>query len=325
MSSKFNALRERFSASSGTAQQNNYYPFYKMPEDAQARIRFLPDANEDNPMGFLVEKLTHQLKINGENKTVACLAPHDEECPICKVAKEYYDVEDKVNGKLYYKKKSYLAQALIIEDPIVDGKHENCEGKVKLISIGYSLFKIIKDAFESGELDTEPYAFEGGTDFLIKKTKQGEFASYTLSKFARKSTDLDEEQIANAQKNSVDLSTLLPKKPDLSKVEALLEAALTGKRVVDEEEDDEDDNSAFTKMAAKSKAKPARDDEDDEAPVAKKTTRVVEDDEDVKPAAKPAAKAATDEDDDEEAAALLAQLKAKREAARKKAEAADEE
>jgi hypothetical protein len=314
--SSFDAIKNRFAQSSGNANTNNYYPFFKMPDDAQARIRFLPDANEDNPLGFLVEKLTHSLKVNGENKTVPCLAAHGDDCPVCAVAKDYYDRDDKVNGKLYYKKRTYLAQALIIEDPIVDGKHENCEGKVKLMSIGYSLFKIIKDAFESGELDEAPFAYEGGTDFLIKKTKQGEFASYTLSKFARKSTDLDAEQQEHVKAGLVDLSTLLPKKPDVTFVSNLLEAALTGKSLKGEEDDsDDEDMGAFAKMKAKASAKPkAADDEDEEFEQVK-----------AKPEVKAAPKAVVESDDsDDEAEALLAQLKAKREAARRAAAGSDE-
>lgn len=293
---KFDAIRAKFSAATSTGgNQNNYYSFYKMPEDAQARIRFLPDANEENSLGFLVEKLSHSLKINGEKKTVACLSQYGEECPICKVAKEYYDVDDKVNGKLYYKTRNYLAQVLVLEDPIVDPKHENAAGKVKLIQIGYSLFKIIKDAFESGELDEAPFAFNGGTDFLIKKTKQGEFASYTLSKFARKSTDLTNDQIGLVQEAMVDLSTLLPKQPDTKLVDNLLKAALTGSRLAEDDADSEDDdNAAFSAMANKARTKPMTSADDEDTPVAT------------------AAPVVSASDDDEEAAALLAQLKAKR-------------
>jgi hypothetical protein len=299
----FKALQERFSASTNSgSNQNNYYAYFKMPEDAQARVRFLPDANEENSLGFLVEKLSHSLKINGEKKTVACLSQYGEECPICKVAKDYYDVDDKVNGKLYYKTRNYVAQVLVLEDPIIDPKHENAVGKVKLLQLGYSLFKIIKDAFESGELDEAPYAFEGGTDFLIKKTKQGEFASYTLSKFARKSTDLSEDQITNVEANIVDLSTLLPKKPDLKLVNSLLESALTGKRISDDDGDDNgDDNAAFAAMSSKNRTRVASTDDEDR-PVASPTPTV-------------SVAASSDLDSDEaEAAALLAQLKAKREA-----------
>jgi len=292
-------------ATASNAVKNNYYPFFKMPDDSSARIRFLPDLNEDNPLGFMIEKITHQLTVNGEKKTVPCLASYGDECPICKVSKEYYDAGDKVNGKLYWKKKNYLAQALIGEDPIIEKGHESADGKVKIFSIGFSIFKIIKDSFESGELDVAPFAYEDGTDFIIKKTKQGEFASYTLSKFARKSSTLDQDQIDYVQSELVDLATLLPKKPELATIEGLLMAALTGKSY-DGDEDGEDDNDSMKAMASsfkKGAAKPAATDDEDEAPVARVAAPAVESDEDA------------------EAQALLAELKAKREAAKRAASA----
>lgn len=308
----FADFKTRFAdATSTTNGKSNYYPFFKMPDDSSARIRFLPDLNADNPMSFMVEKVTHQLKINNENKTVACLSTYGEDCPICKVSKEYYDAGDKVNGKLYWKKKNYLAQALVIEDPIIEKGHESAEGKVKVFSIGYSIFKIIKDSFESGELDVAPFAYEGGTDFVIKKVKQGDFASYTLSKFARKSTDLTEDQIEFVDTQIVDLATLLPKKPELATVEGILMAALTGKAYNGDAEDDEDDNDSIKAMANKFKASGT------------KTPAAPQRDEDDTPTAAPtksAAPVADDSDEDAEALALLAELRAKREAAKRSAQ-----
>ena len=34
-----------------------YYPFWNMKAGQRAVVRFLPDANEDNERGFLVEKV----------------------------------------------------------------------------------------------------------------------------------------------------------------------------------------------------------------------------------------------------------------------------
>ena len=70
-----------------------------MKNGEQAIIRFLPDKNQDNPLGFLVEKLSHALTINGERKTVPCLRMYGEDCPICAVSSAYYKDEDKENGK----------------------------------------------------------------------------------------------------------------------------------------------------------------------------------------------------------------------------------
>jgi len=223
-----NAFKTPDRESSGSGLPNNYYPFWNMKEGESALIRFLPDGNSENPLGFLVEKVMHNLDINGERKSVPCLSMYGEDCPICALSSSYYKAEDKVNGKKYWKKKQHIAQALVVEDPMPadETTEENHEGKVRYVALGYQVFNIIKAAFEDGELDEIPYAYEGGTNFIIKKTKQGEYASYSLSKFARKSTDLDEDVIANF--DLADLSDLLPKNPGLEKVEAMLEAAVTG-------------------------------------------------------------------------------------------------
>lgn len=206
----------------GTGLPNNYYPFWNMKEGETAIIRFLPDAVE-NPLGFMVEKVMHNLVINGERKSVPCMSMYGEKCPICAVSQDFYKREDKDNGKKYWKKKQYIAQAVIMKDPLpVSDGEESHEGKVRFVTINYSLFKIIKDAFESGELEEIPYAYVGGTDFIIKKDMQGDYPSYILSKFARRSTDIEDVY------ELTDLSSLLPKNPGLERVESMLEAALSG-------------------------------------------------------------------------------------------------
>lgn len=215
---------------------SNYYPFYRMKAGEQATIRFLPDKNADNPLGFLVEKHTHILEINGERKTVPCLKMYGEECPICKVAQAYYQAGDETNGKKFYRKKSHIAQVLVVEDPLPADENtgERHEGKVRYVNLGYQLYNIIKDTFESGELEEIPFAYENGTNFIIKKTQQGEYSTYaTGSRFARHETDLTAEEIEHVEEHMIDLSTLLPANPGLERVEAMLEAALTGGSVDD--------------------------------------------------------------------------------------------
>lgn len=236
------------------SRPNNYYPFWNMKEDEHAIVRFLPDADQDNPMGFMVEKLMHNLVINGERKSVPCLKTYNEDCPVCKVSGAYYKEEDKENGKKYWRKKQHIVQALIVHDPLpADGDSgETHEGKVRFLALGYQLFNIIKEAFESGELDEIPFAFKNGCDFIIKKTKQGDYATYAVgSKFARKSSDLTEDQIAYVTDNMVELKTLLPAHPGLEKIEGMLEAALTGANYVDESSSDADNPMASFKPKAK--------------------------------------------------------------------------
>ena len=285
----------------GTSRPNNYYPFWNIPEGSQATIRFLPDANEENSMGFIVEKLMHTLLINGETKSVPCMKMYGEECPICKVSSAYYKEEDKVNGKKYWRKKQHLAQVLVVEDslPPDEQSGETHEGKVRFVALGFQIFNIIKDAFESGDLDEVPFAFEGGTNFIIKKTKQGDHPSYALSKFARKSTDLTDEEISLAKDQMVDLSTLLPQSVTIEKMEAMLEAALTGA------EFDDGDSGSKPAPAKKPTPKPKADarsrdnDEDEDLPLIP----------DAKPSKKPAAAESSDGEYDDQADAILKQIR----------------
>ena len=58
-------LQGAFATPSSNFKPSNYYPFFLMKDGQQAVVRFLPDKNLENPMGFLVEKVVHNLVING--------------------------------------------------------------------------------------------------------------------------------------------------------------------------------------------------------------------------------------------------------------------
>lgn len=221
----------------GGSSTSKYYPHWKLDYGQQAVIRFLPDKNEDNGLDFLVKKHMHTLEINGEEKKVPCLKMYGEDCPICKVSNKFYNQDDKVNGKKYWRKETYIAQALIITDPINhDNPEDSYEGKVCPVSVGYQLYGVLSETFKSGELDEVPYAYKGGCNFIIKKTKQGDYANYSVgSSFSRKATDLTKDQLAFVQNEMVDLSTLLPEKPSVEKVETMLQAALTGAQYTEDD------------------------------------------------------------------------------------------
>ena len=216
---------------------SNYYPFWNMKPGQRCVIRFLPDLDRSNPRGFLVEKTTHTLDINGSKKTVPCLTMYDEDCPICKVSQQFYKNEDKVNGKKYWKKRQYLAQCLVVEDPLPADPQtgETFQGKVTAISLGFQIYNIIKEAFaDEDAFEGLPYSVDGGYDFVIKKTEQGEYSTYTTgTKFMNKQRHLTEEEISAADEGSVELKSLLPRHPTLEKVEALLNADLNGGDVED--------------------------------------------------------------------------------------------
>lgn len=224
--SKLDALKAAFAAktttSSGDDSWKKFYPFWKMQENNTAVVRFLPDLDEDNPLGFLVEHHVHELNVNGQRTTVACSKMYGESCPICELSKKYYDEKNEELGKKYYRKLSYIGQVLVIESPI----EHDAEQLVKLIDFGPKIFKLIQSAFQSGDLEVEPYSLIGGYNFRIKKTKSGQYADYGTSSFAPKQTNVDEDII-----DKLDLKDLKEERRKLvprAELEAMLNADLTG-------------------------------------------------------------------------------------------------
>lgn len=279
---------------------NNYYPFWNMKTGQKAVVRFLPDKDDTNPRGFLVEKVFHNLTINGQKKTVPCLSMYGEECPICKVSQQYYKDKDEVNGKKYWRKKQYIAQALIVDDPLDADKDtgETHAGKVRYFALGYQIYNIIKEAFASEDepLEAVPYDFHGGYDFIIKKSEKGGYADYSVgTKFLSRQRGLEEDELVVVEEGMTDLASLLPKNPGFEKVQAMLNADLTGEDFQDGKKSGDDDF-----VPAKPKAsKPAASEEDD-LPFT--------------PSNKPAASkpAASDEGGDAEVDDMLAAIRARR-------------
>jgi hypothetical protein len=291
----------------GGGNFGNYYNFWDMPVGTRAVVRFLPDLNENNARGFLVEKVTHNLTVNGQKRTVPCLSMYDEECPVCKVSQDYYKAKDEVNGKKYWKKRQYIAQALIVEDPLPknDDTGENAEGKVKAISLGFQIYNIIKEAFGSDELEAVPYDFSEGYDFIIKKTEQGQYASYAVgTKFANKQRALTDIELEAVEAGMVDLSTLLPANPGEEFIRTRLNADLNGEEL----------EEGSGRPAGKGKGRGEENEEFESKPAPKKAAKPAPVDEDDAPAPAPAKKAAKPAEDEGDSSVddMLAAIRARR-------------
>lgn len=271
-----NSLREKhkkFEQEHSGGQSSIFYPYYELKIGASSRVRFLPNLVDDDSLvfGFLKQKFIHKFEVNGEPKAVPCLEMYGEACPACETSRKYYKAGDKDQGKKYWRKKGYLAQILILEDGIehTDGE-EDFVGQVKPINLGFQLYNIISDAIMEGELDEPPYAYEGGTDFVIKRTQQGEYATYIIgSKFVKKPTDLDAETIDGIEGQLTDLNTLIPAKPEYNLVKKLVKASIEGISVDDDEgeEEEEEEKTAVRTRVVKSGSKASKSkDDDEEAP-----------------------------------------------------------
>lgn len=214
---------------------DKFYPFYKMGFGETALFRFLPDADEENPLGFIIENKYHEFTINGKKKKIACLKMHDghdAHCPACAMSAKYYnELGDEKMGKLFWRKVDYIGAGLVMQSPF-DFPIKPDENPVRLVSLGPKLFKRIETSIASGDFEVAPYDLDEGFDFKIMKTKQGEYADYSSSEFVRKATAIS--GALRERLELVDLKKFRFARVDADAMQAQIEAFLTGKSYEDE-------------------------------------------------------------------------------------------
>lgn len=248
-------------------QNKEIYPFWNMPVGSVARIRILPDANEDNPRTFYEYKYNHSLIIKGKKRNVQCLSQYGEKCPICELSKAFYKEQGKESkdGKFFYRKKSALVNILVLDDPLSPDPEtgETYKGKVTKTILGHQLLtkmlSSITDVLEP--MENDPWDFDKGYDFFIKKGQNGQHATYDVeSKFATRSSAIPAEYRESIE--LVNLSSCLAPNPGYEKIEALLNNHLHGSDIEDEAGLDKDDevvetNVRHTTTVATETVKPA--------------------------------------------------------------------
>jgi hypothetical protein len=232
MAMSFDQLKAAFAKSQGGNTNENtgywdaFYPFFKADFDQSSEFRFLPDADEDNPRGFVLDNIYHELTINGKKKRIACLKMYGEACPCCEASKHYYDSGDSTLGKAFWRKIDVLASGLVINSPF-DYPIDAGKNSARMISLSTKLFGRIESEIANGDFDEVPFAMEGGTNFKIIKTKQGEWADYSNSAFARRSTSIPPQMLEHLE--LIDLKKYRYAKVERPAMEALIEAFMTGR------------------------------------------------------------------------------------------------
>lgn len=237
-------LAEQQNRSSGNSTgggDNAIYPHWNMQEGKEAVVRFLPDGNTDNTF-FWVERAMIKLPfagIKGESDNrnlivqVPCVEMYNDgtTCPILSEVRPWFkdkSLEDM--GRKYWKKRSYIFQGFVNEDPI--GEDSTPENPIRRFIIGPQIFQIIKGALMDPELEELPTDFMKGVDFRIKKTSKGGYADYSTSQWSRRERALSDEEKAAVDSNGVfNLSDFLPKKPgevELKVMKEMFEASVDG-------------------------------------------------------------------------------------------------
>jgi hypothetical protein len=222
-----------------TGGDNSIYPHWNMEEGQSATVRFLPDGNNKNTF-FWAERAMIRLPFNGikgEMDTkqvmvqVPCVEMWGDACPILAEVRTWFkDKSLEEMGRKYWKKRSYIFQGFVRQNPLSDDKTP--ENPIRRFIIGPQIFTIIKSALMDTEIEEIPTDYLRGLDFRITKTAKGGFADYNTSSWARKETALNEAELEAINKHDLyDLSTFLPKKPgdvELRVMKEMFEASVDG-------------------------------------------------------------------------------------------------
>jgi len=232
-------------ANSGGNRQSNggdnaIYPHWNINEGSQATLRFLPDGDPNNSF-FWVERNMIRLPFNGvkgemDNKNVLvqvpCVEMWGESCPILAEVRTWFkDSSLEEMGRKYWKKRSYLFQGFVRENPL--SEDTTPANPIRRFIMGSQIFNIIKTALMDPEMEELPTDFSKGLDFRVVKTSKGGYADYTTSTWARKESSLTEaEQAAIDEHGLYNLQDFMPKRPseqELKVMKEMFEASVDGR------------------------------------------------------------------------------------------------
>ena len=217
---------------------NAIFPHWNIPEGTTTAVRFLPDGDPNNTF-FWAERLMIRLPFNGVKNDmnskpvvvqVPCVEMWNETCPVLSEVRGWFkDSSLEEMGRKYWKKRSYIFQGFVNENPLQEDTPEN---PIRRFVISPSIFNLIKDALMDPDIQEMPTDYTAGLDFRITKTTKGQYADYSTSKWARKESALTEAQMAAIETNGLHtLSDFLPKKPtevELQCIKEMFEASVDG-------------------------------------------------------------------------------------------------
>ena len=236
-------LKEQEARTGGNTQSsgggdNAIYPFWNIKEGESATFRFLPDGDTENTF-FWKERLMIKLPfagIKGETDSrpvqvqVPCMEMYGESCPILSEVRGWFKdpaLEDM--GRKYWKKRSYIFQGFVTDNPLQEDKPEN---PIRRFIIGPQIFQIVKAALMDPDMEELPTDYTAGVDFRLNKTSKGGYADYGTSNWARRERPLtDAEMQAVNTYGLYNFNEFLPKKPDevaLKVIKEMFEASVDG-------------------------------------------------------------------------------------------------
>ena len=229
----------RKTGSSNNTGDSQIYPHWNIQEGSQAKLRFLPDADPKNSF-FWIERLVIKLPFPGVKGQpdaknvmvqVPCVEMWGDSCPILAEIRPWYkDPSLTEQANKYWKKKSYLFQGFVKENPL--DEDQTPENPIRRFVISPQIYNLIKDALMDPEMENLPVDYENGLDFIVKKSSKGGYADYSTSSWARKESALTQAELAAIEQFGLyNLADFLPKRPsqeELRIIHQMFEASVDG-------------------------------------------------------------------------------------------------
>jgi len=228
---KLKEQENRTSGGNTGGGDNAIYPFWNMKEGEQATLRFLPDGDDSNTF-FWKERLMIKLPfagVKGETDSrpvqvqVPCMEMYGESCSILQEVRGWFkdpSLEDM--GRKYWKKRSYIFQGFVVDDPLKEDSQP--ENPIRRFIIGPQIFQLIKAALMDPDMEELPTDYTAGVDFRLAKGSKGGYADYGASNWARRERPLSDSEMAAINNHGLfNLNDFLPKKPGEVEVKVLTE------------------------------------------------------------------------------------------------------
>lgn len=216
----------------GFVGDNSIYPFWNNPDGSTATIRYLPDGDPTNDF-FWVERLIIKLpfpsvKGQPDSKPVEVQVPSTDmwkpnSCPInAEIRPWWKDPSLEDMARKYYRKKSYLFQGFVSQNPNKDDAQP--ENPIRRFIINPTIYDVVKAILMRQDLEYSPTDYEHGRDFYLSKTSKGGYANYASSSWSMKERPLNETELSAIETHGLyNLSQFLPKKPDEEHLRAIME------------------------------------------------------------------------------------------------------
>lgn len=246
---KADAIKSGTYTGGGNRQPDAFLAFWNIPENEPLNLRFLPDADENNPY-FWKERDMINLEFKGvvgqHTDTVRVQVPCNEmwvpkSCPILNELREWYaSAKETGNDELknlaskYWKKKSYLLQCFIAPDSVAVKDDLAPENPIRRVLVNKEIFDKVKSILMNPGIKEMPTHYEFGRDFGVVKTRNGGgFNKYDMSQFSMSERPLNaEERTAIEQFGLFNLNDFMPEQPTPEKLQAIkemFEASVDGK------------------------------------------------------------------------------------------------